>query len=95
MVTINSQLQMHSAEDPSSHIPMLELVNGGKSDSIKDTLLTESEFKTEEIAAVQDLEEPRSMLITNSVELFLWELKMDNGTMSNAQDHFSVQRLDL
>jgi hypothetical protein len=86
---------MHSREVQSSLTPILESVNGGKLDLAKDTSSIESESSIEETAVVQDLEEPRSMLITNFVEPSQWEPKMANGIMLSAQDHFSVQRLDL
>jgi hypothetical protein len=74
---------------------MQELANGGKSVSAKDTTSTESESSTEETAVAEDLVELKSWLIISSVDLFQEEQETDNGTMSNAQDHFLVKRSDL
>jgi hypothetical protein len=64
-----------------SLIPKKELDNGGKLDSTNNTGLTESEFKTEEIAAETDWEEPKFMLTSNCVEPFQWVPKTDSGMM--------------
>jgi hypothetical protein len=56
--------------------------------------LTESESKTEEIAAVTDYQEPKFTLTINIVELFQAVPEMANGMMSNAQNHSMVRKSD-
>jgi hypothetical protein len=78
--------------EANSLILMLELANGGKSNSVETTGLTESESKTEETAAVTDYLEPRCTLTTNTVVLSQVVPEMDNGMMSNAPNHSMVRR---
>ena len=95
MPTTDFQLPMLSAMDPNSLIPTLELTNGGKLASTKDTTSTESESSTEETAAVTDFHQLRSMLTTSSVELFQVMPRMVNGTLSSAPSHSLDRKLEL
>jgi len=92
-VTTHTQLLMLS--ETNSLTPTQVLVNGGKSNSTKNTGLVKSEFKTEETAAETDSQEPRSLLMTNTVEQFQVELETDNGMMLHAQSLSSVRKSEL
>lgn len=83
MVTTLIQLLMLS--ETNSLTPTQVLVNGGKSNSTENTGLVKSEFKTEETAVETDSQEPRFLLITNSVDQSQEELETVNGTRSDAQ----------
>jgi len=61
-------LTMPSRVQTSSLIPRMELDNGGKSDSTKDTGLTESESEIERTAVEADLTRPRFSLGPNFVD---------------------------
>jgi hypothetical protein len=87
-----TQHQMHGALDPSSLTPTLVLVNGGKSNSTKTTGSVKLESLTEETVAEEDLEEPRSMLITKFVVKSKTELGTDNGMTSLALNHSGVRK---
>jgi hypothetical protein len=86
METMATQLAMLFQVDLNSPTQIKELANGGKLVSTNHTWLIESRFSTEEIAAVIDLQEPRSMLIVNSVDQLQVVQEMDNGMRSNAQN---------
>jgi hypothetical protein len=95
MAVIDSQLKMDSAMEQDSHTLIEVLANGGKSNSINDTMLTELRFSTEEIAAEEDLLEQRSLLTARFAVKFKMELETVNGILLNAQDHSWVKRSDL
>jgi hypothetical protein len=92
METMATQLAMLFQVDLNSPTQIKELVNGGKLVSTNHIWLIESRFSTEEIAAVIDLQEPRSMLIVNSVDQLQVVQEMDNGMRSNAQNQSWVEK---
>ena len=85
METTHTQPKMLS--EVNSLILTLVLVNGGKSHSTDNTLLTESESSIEETAVETDSQELKSSLITNTVEQFQEEQETANGTLLNVQSH--------
>jgi len=91
----HTQLPMLGAMDPSSLTPEQVSVSGGLSHSQDNTGLTESESRTEEIAAEEDLPEPRSLLTTNCADQFKMEPETELGTKSNAQDQCGVKQSSL
>jgi len=76
------QLSMLSKEN--SLILVKELINGGKSNSLKITRLVESKFLIEKTVVEIDWQEREFILITNIVDLYQVVPKKGNGMMSNA-----------
>jgi len=70
--------------DQSSPTPLTVSVNGGELHSAETTLKTESEFLTERIAAVTDLQELPFSSETQNVEESQTQLNKANGMKSNA-----------
>lgn len=92
--TTHIHAPMHlSLEAENSPIPTKVLANGGKSNSIKDTGLTELEFLTEETAVAKDSIRQRFLLATTCADLLVAE-EMANGIQSSALNQSMEEKLD-
>jgi len=76
------QLSMLSKENSLTLVK--ELINGGKSYSLKLTRLVESKFLIEKTVVEIDWQGREFILITNIVDLYQVVPKKGNGMMSNA-----------
>jgi hypothetical protein len=83
---------MHSLQEIIGKEPFLNQVldNGGKPHLMKEKNgFGKYSSETEGTAVVKDWLLPKSLLVAKSVEVFqlILQVRMENGTLSNVQDH--------